>query len=127
MFRFSQRSLNRMEGVDGRLQQIAHRALAISKVDFGIPEYGGVRSQQDQHYLYSTGASSVDGITNISRHQDGKALDVFAYVNGKASWEPEHMAMVAVAMMQAASELGHKLEWGGLWNNSDMPHFQLTD
>jgi len=33
---------------------------------------------------------------------------------------------VACAMLQAASILGHKLEWGGLWP-WDKPHFQLLE
>lgn len=117
-----------MAGVDNRLQKIAHRALEISKVDFGIPEFGGLRTAEEQNALYSRGSSQLDGYTKKSNHQSGKALDVYAYVDGRASWEREHMAMVACAMLQAANELGYKLTWGGLWSNFvDFPHFQLED
>jgi len=54
------------------------------------------------------------------------ALDVYAYVDGAASWRPQHLATVAAAMLQAANELGVRLEWGGLWRSFvDMPHFQI--
>jgi peptidoglycan L-alanyl-D-glutamate endopeptidase CwlK len=125
-FKFSERSLNRMDGVDPRLQKVALRAIEISQVDFGIPEYGGIRTAEEQNSLYKDGKSKADGYKNQSYHQSGKALDVYAYINGSASWEPEHLAMVAAAMLQAAAELGYPVQWGGLWKSfQDMPHFQL--
>lgn len=126
MFRFSRTSEARLSTVDERLQAIARRAIQISKVDFGIPEFGGLRTAEEQNVLFSRGRSQLDGYDKKSHHQTGKALDVFAYVDGQASWEREHLAMVACAMLQAANELGHKLTWGGLWSRFvDFPHFQL--
>jgi peptidoglycan L-alanyl-D-glutamate endopeptidase CwlK len=125
-FKFSERSLNRMDGVDPRLQKVALRAIEISRVDFGIPEHGGIRTAEEQNSLYKEGKSKADGYDKQSYHQTGKALDVYAYINGSASWEPEHLAMVAAAMLQAAAELGYPVQWGGLWKSfQDMPHFQL--
>lgn len=125
-FQFSERSLERMEGVDPRLKEIAKHAITISKIDFGIPQDGGLRTAERQAELFADGKSKADGVKNKSRHQTGGALDVYAYVDGKASWEKEHLAMVAAAMFQSASILGYKLEWGGLWKSFvDMPHFQI--
>jgi len=126
MFKFSERSLSRRSGVDPRLIDISDMAIKSSVIDFGIPEYGGLRTEKDQRSLFAAGKSKCDGIDNKSYHQSGLALDVYAYVDGKASWEREHLAMVAAAMLQSACELGYKLEWGGLWP-WDMPHFQLGD
>lgn len=127
-FKFGIASKNRLRTVDKRLQEIAGVALSISKVDFGIPSNGGLRTADEQNRLYHNGKSQLDGYKRKSFHQTGKALDVYAYVNGKASWEKEHLAMVACAMLQAASALGYKLEWGGHWINFvDMPHFELSD
>ena len=127
-FKFSDASINRLNTVDDRLQEIAHLALSISKVDFGIPSNGGLRTAEVQNKLYHGGKSQLDGYKDISRHQSGKALDVYAFVNGKASWERGHLAMVACAMLQASSHLGYKLEWGGHWRNFvDMPHFELEE
>lgn len=132
MYALSERSKSRREGVDPRLIEICDLALHISVVDFGIPEYGGVRSAEEQNGLFLEKASKADGTTNLSNHQIkpgkkyGEALDFYAYVDGKASWEPVHLAMVACAFLQAASILGYKLEWGGLWKSfKDMPHVQL--
>lgn len=125
-FQFSKRSLERMEGVDPRLKEIAKHAITISKIDFGIPQDGGLRTAERQAELFADGKSKADGVKKKSRHQSGMALDVYAYVEGKASWEKEHLAMVAAAMLQSASILGYKLEWGGLWRSFvDMPHFQI--
>lgn len=127
-FKFSRNSIERMNGVDKNLRNVAYRALQISKVDFGIPAYGGRRTAEEQKQLFDDGKSQLDGTNKKSYHQTGKALDVYAYVDGKASWEKEHLAMVAAAMLQAASEMGVKLEWGGLWTSFvDMPHFQIPD
>lgn len=113
---------------DPRLVEIALAAIKISKVDFGIPEFGGKRTSQEQAALHNKGASNCDGIINKSKHQSGLALDVYAYVDGKASWKTEHLTSVAVAMLQAANMLGYKLSWAGLWTRfHDLPHFQLED
>lgn len=127
-FKFGSSSLNRLETVDARLKEVANLALSISKVDFGIPSSGALRTAEEQNKLYHNGKSQLDGYKRKSFHQTGKALDVYAYVNGKASWEREHLAMVACAMLQAASALGYKLEWGGHWCTFvDMPHFELGE
>lgn len=126
MFQFSKTSLERRAEVDPRLLEISDLALILTTVDFGIPRFGGLRTEEDQQYLHKSGASACDGIIIKSKHQSGLALDVYAYAGGKASWAMSDLAMVAAAMMQAASQLGYKLEWGGLWKNLDAPHFQLT-
>jgi peptidoglycan L-alanyl-D-glutamate endopeptidase CwlK len=128
MFKLSQNSLNNSSGVDPRLIEVLSRAIKISIIDFGVPSSGGLRTTEDQAALYADKKSKCDGVINKSYHQTGRALDVYAYVDGKASWEKEHLAIVAVAMMQAANELGYKLEWGGLFRSfTDMPHFQLGE
>jgi peptidoglycan L-alanyl-D-glutamate endopeptidase CwlK len=128
MFKLGANSLNNRAGVDPRLIEIDDRAIQITVIDYGHPSFGGLRTTEDQAALYTAGKSMADGRTNKSYHQTGRALDVYAYVDGKASWEAEHLAMIAVAYMQAANELGYKLTWGGLWTGfSDMPHFQLED
>jgi hypothetical protein len=125
-YKFSLKSRQRMKGINPDLIEIAERALELSNVDFGIPTYGGLRTASEQAQLYADGKSKADGYDKKSYHQTGNALDVYAYVDWKASWSPEHLALVAAAMLQAASELGIHLEWGGHWKSfKDMPHFQL--
>lgn len=127
MFKFSNRSKLNMEGVDPKLIRVAEEALSISRIDFGIPNLGGFRTAQEQYKLYQEEASQLDGYKLISNHQRRRALDFFAYVNGKASWEHEHMAMVGAAFLQAAVILEFDIRWGGLWKSfRDMPHIELA-
>lgn len=122
---FSSRSLARMVGVDQRIINVAERALEITPIDFGIPEHGGKRTPEEQYNLFAVGLSNADGYKKKSRHQYGLALDVYAYVDGKASWHIDHLTTVAAAMLQAANELSVKLQWAGHWTTfKDYPHFQ---
>ena len=117
-----------MAGIDGRLIDIADVAITLSNIDFGIPSTGGLRSEADQAKLFTAGKSKCDGRTNKSYHQSGKAVDVYAYVDGKASWDKLHLALIAAAMLQASAQLGHELKWGGLWKSwQDYPHFEIKD
>lgn len=118
MFKFSVTSRVRMSGVSPDLIEIANLAIKISVIDFGIPQDGGTRTAERQKELFNNGASKADGSTKLSRHQSGEALDFYAYVDGRASWERDHLAMVAAAFLQAASILGHSLNWGGLWSSN---------
>ncbi len=128
IYKLSKRSKQRREGVDPRLIEISDLAIQITAIDFGIPEYGGLRSTEEQAELFDSGASKCDGYRKKSRHQSGKALDFYAFVDGKASWEREHLAIVAAAFLQAASMLGYKLQWGGLWGSfPDFPHVELLE
>lgn len=126
-FKFSRTSLNRLNTTNRDIQRVAMRAIEITVIDFGIPQYGGLRTASEQKYLFDQDKSMCDGYEKKSYHQSGNALDFYAYVDGKASWDTEHLALVASAFLQAASELGIKLEWGGLWKGfRDMPHVQLS-
>ena len=127
-FQLGTNSLKNREGIDDRLLDITDLAIKLTNIDFGIPNTGGMRSVEDQAKLFTAGKSKADGRTNKSYHQTGKAVDVFAYVDGKASWEKEHLAIIAAAMLQASSQLGYELKWGGLWKSwQDFPHFEIRD
>ena len=120
--------MSHMAGVDNKLILIAHRAIEITHIDFGIPNTGGLRTEVEQALLYSQRKSKADGVNNLSKHQTGKALDFFAYVDGKGSWTKEHLAEVACAFMQAAIELDIKIKSGMFFKSfSDYPHIQLEE
>lgn len=134
MFRLGARSKKRMVGIDPRLIEIVERAIQITVLDFGVPEYGGLRTTDDQALLFARNVSKADGVNDRSNHQDGNALDFYAIDpdTGKASWEIPHLALVACALLQAASELGYRLKSGVLWGRgpyrkgfTDMPHVEL--
>ena len=119
---FSERSNTKLEGVDERLIRVATLALQLSPVDFGITE--GVRTLERQKELVKAGASR----TLKSKHLEGKAIDVVAYVGGKVAWDWPLYEKIAKAFKQAAAELEVNIKWGGDWATfRDGPHFQLED
>ena len=127
-FELGKNSLKNREGIDDRLLDITDLAIKLTNIDFGIPTTGGLRTEEVQAKLFEDGVSKADGVSNKSYHQSGKALDVYAYVDGKASWDKLHLTTIAAAMLQASAQLGYELKWGGLWKAwQDMPHFELRD
>lgn len=119
---FSERSNSKLEGVDERLIRVATLALQLSPIDFGITE--GVRTLERQKQLVKAGASR----TLKSKHLEGKAIDVVAYVGGKVAWDWPLYEKIAKAFKQAAAELDVNIKWGGDWTTfKDGPHFELVD
>jgi hypothetical protein len=113
-FRLSQRSLSRLAGVHPDLLAVTHYAIRITSVDFGIPEDGGVRTAYRQNQLVAEGKSQ----TLDSRHLTGHAVDIYAYVNGAASWAMADVMAVHYAFKNAGAALQVKLRWGGDWNSN---------
>ena len=127
MYKLSKRSYERLNGVDAILIGILTEAIKESPFDFGIPRNGGLRTAKEQNELYKKGRSRLDGFKNKSYHQTGKAFDIFAYVDGSASWEEEHLTPIARHIQEVAKEkFDIQLTWGGDWKSFiDMPHFQI--
>lgn len=129
-FRLSKNSLRNLDGVHPELVDVVKLAIQITKVDFGVSD--GYRTPEQQNKLYRQGRSepgdiitNIDGYDNKSYHQTGSAVDVYAYADGKASWQPEHLSQVACAMLEAAIRLDVNLRWGGHFKSFiDMPHFE---
>jgi len=114
-FHLSDASKRHREGVRSELIEISDLAIQMTLVDFGHGPLSGRRTAEEQHSLYLAGNSRADGFRDLSFHQTGNALDFYAWVGGRASWDPRHLAMVAAAHLQAAAILGYPISWGGLW------------
>lgn len=120
-FALSQRSINNLVGVDKRLVQVVHLAIELTKVDFAVIE--GVRTPQRQRELFDKGASQVrEGGT----HVQGRAVDLMAYIDDRASWELNLYDDIADAMKAAAIEFDVPLRWGAAWTVSDIRKWQGT-
>ena len=111
-FKLSNRSLERLEGVDERIVGVAKYAIGITKVDFGIPYLGGLRTMDQQRELFEKGASQ----TMKSKHLEGIAIATVAYVGPRVSWEINLYDDIADAMKEAAKDVGVKLRWGAAWH-----------
>jgi len=119
-FSLSQRSIKALEGVHPDMVKVVKRAIQITDIDFVVTE--GLRTLQKQKQLVAAGASQ----TMRSRHLTGHAVDLAALVAGKVRWDYPLYGKLAVAMKQAAKEVGVPIEWGGDWKSfKDGPHFQL--
>lgn len=114
MFRLSQRSLDRLQGVDERLVNVVEMAIQLTNVDFGVVQ--GLRTIEMQRKLVASGASQ----TMASKHLEGRAVDLMAYIDGRGSWELTLYDDIADAMAQAANEFGLKVRWGGAWTVDDI-------
>jgi peptidoglycan L-alanyl-D-glutamate endopeptidase CwlK len=120
MFKFSKRSLQRLEGVHPDLRSVMIYAIAISPVDFAITE--GLRTLDRQKQLVEAGASK----TMNSRHLTGHAVDVAAFIGRELRWDWPLYERLSESVKQAAKIVQIPIEWGGDWKRfRDGPHFQL--
>ena len=119
-FKLSQRSLDKMEGVDTRLVAVAKAAIGHTKTDFGV--ICGLRTIEEQRELYNKGASK----TMKSKHIDGNALDLMAYVGSRGSWEIKLYDDIADAVKQAAIDVGVPVRWGAAWHINDIRDWDGT-
>lgn len=156
---FSKSSMEKYETLHSDLRSILDEVIKTCTVDFSLTE--GYRSSEVQFDYYRRGRElRPDGswvvvdrkkvITNIDghnvlgkhNHNPSLAVDIMVYVKGKPqlSYDAQHLAYIAGAMMFAADKLysqgliSHKLRWGGNWDRDgdltnqnffDMPHFEL--
>ena len=94
--------------------RVVKTAITVSKIDFGV--ICGLRTIEEQKELVAKGASQ----TMKSKHIDGLAVDLMAYVGGRASWELNLYDDIADAMKIAADEEDVSLRWGAAWHINDL-------
>lgn len=119
-YKLSKRSLARLEGVDERMVRVVKTAITFSNVDFGVIQ--GLRTIEEQRELVAKGASQ----TMKSKHLDGLAVDLMAYVGSRGSWELSLYDDIADAMKLAAIEEGVSLRWGAAWQINDIREWDGT-
>lgn len=120
-FSLSQKSKDKLEGVDIRLIRLVEQAIKETTVDFSVLE--GLRTPERQQQLVNDGFSQ----TMKSKHLTGHAVDLGAIVDGKLSWDKKHYPAIAEAMKKAAAEQNVKIRWGGDFKSFfDGPHFELV-
>ena len=117
-FKLSRRSLDRLEGIDDRLQAVVKMAITMTKTDFGVVQ--GMRTLEQQKELVDKGASQ----TMKSKHLEGKAFDIMAYINGRASWELSVYDDLADAVKEAATTTRMFLFAGALLGAHQTCHTQ---
>jgi len=113
-FSLSSRSLAKLEGVDETLGAVVNKAIERTKIDFGVAF--GMRTVEEQTALVAAGRSQ----TMKSKHLDGRAVDLMAYVDGTGCWELNVYDDLCDAMKDAAEELGVAIKWGAAWSEGDI-------
>ena len=119
-FKLSDRSMGRLEGIEPELIGIVTRAIELTKIDFGVT--CGLRSKEEQRKLVETGASQ----TMKSKHLEGRAVDVVAYIGSRITWELNVYDDIADAFKQAAEEMDVGIRWGAAWNIYDLRGWDKT-
>jgi hypothetical protein len=111
-FHFSKSSLDKLITTDERLQYLAIKVLEISPLDFAITY--GKRTLEEQNKLFKQGRSKLDGINKISKHQEGKAIDICPVINGKLDYAAESDLFFILGLFYyKAKELTEKYELSG--------------
>jgi peptidoglycan L-alanyl-D-glutamate endopeptidase CwlK len=119
-FKLSQRSLDKLEGVDERLVAVVKHAITATKIDCGVIQ--GMRTLEMQKELVAKGASQ----TMKSKHLEGNAVDLMAYIGGRGSWELNVYDDLADAMKEGANAVGCKVRWGAAWHIDDIGSWDGT-
>jgi peptidoglycan L-alanyl-D-glutamate endopeptidase CwlK len=109
-FKLSPRSVKMLTGVNPQLVEVVQYAITVTKVDFAVIE--GVRTMARQRELVKQGASQ----TLQSKHLDGRAVDLMAYIGNRPSWELNLYDDIADAVKEGALKVGVGIRWGGAWS-----------
>ena len=119
-YKLSTKSQERLIGVEPELKEIVYEAIKVTKVDFGVIE--GLRTEEKQKQLVESGASQ----TMKSKHLEGRAVDLIAYIGGRGSWELSVYDEIADAMKQAAIKVDVAVRWGAAWTVTDIREWDGT-
>ena len=119
-FSLSKRSLSRLAGVDEDLVEVVKYAITVTKIDFGVT--CGVRTVAEQKALVASGASQ----TMNSKHLEGRAVDLVAYIGPRVSWELNLYDDIADAMKEGAVVKSVDLRWGAAWHIPDIRFWDGT-
>lgn len=118
-FKWSQRSLTAMEGINPDLRKVCDLALQLTTQDFVITE--GKRTVERERQLVAEGKSQ----TMHSRHIGGFAVDYVDYPG--FTYDLDKCKLIADAFKKAANQLNIPIVWGGDWQHfQDSDHIELN-
>ena len=119
-YKLSTKSQERLIGVEPELKEVVYEAIKVTKIDFGVIE--GLRTEEKQKQLVESGASQ----TMKSKHLEGRAVDLMAYIGGRGSWELNVYDEIADAMKEAAIKVDVAVRWGAAWTVTDIREWKGT-
>jgi len=145
-FKFGKTSQERLSTCEKYLQDVMNKAIKLSKVDFGIAQGRRTIAEQRQYFLEKKSKVNPDTYTPEQLPLKGfhivdnvytksGAVDIFGYVNNKATWDEKHLCYIAGIIMCIDAQMENRLVWGGNWDDDgeiiydqsfvDLPHFQV--
>lgn len=136
-YKLSRSSNRNLKGVKDGIKQLVKRVLSKSPHDFGIPQYGGFRTAQEQNNLFykRPSVTTLDGFIKKSYHQSGNAVDIYVYDEHGACWDCKEkykeISEIFKSEFGLMKDEGLFLEneflyWGGDWTRfNDLPHFEV--
>ena len=107
-------------GVEPELKEVVYEAIKVTKIDFGVIE--GLRTEEKQKQLVESGASQ----TMKSKHLEGRAVALMAYIGGRGSWDLNVYDEIADAMKEAAVKVDVAVRWGAAWTVTDIREWEGT-
>ena len=119
-YKLSTKSQERLIGVEPELKEIVYEAIKVTKIDFGV--IVALRTEEKQKQLVEAGASQ----TMKSKHLEGRAVDLMAYIGGRGSWELSVYDEIADAMKEAAIKVDVAVRWGAAWTVTDIREWKGT-
>jgi len=99
-----------MSGIEPDLIEVVKTAITLTKVDFGVT--CGMRTLAEQEALVAKGASQ----TMKSKHLEGRAVDLVAYVGSNVTWSLNMYDDLADAMAEASRIHSVPVKWGAAWS-----------
>ena len=148
MYNLSTTSNARLNTCHSYLQAVVREAIKVSPVDFGVAQGERTKAKQLEYFL--AGKSKVDPrryteeelvhkgkhITTESFPMSG-AVDIYAFVNGKASWDIKYLSVIYGVIMAIDKSHRSLLRCGINWDSDgtiitdqnflDAPHYELIN
>ena len=125
-YKLSERSKERLEGVDARLKALVDEILWY--MDVSVIE--GIRTVTQQQEYIRKGVSK----TMRSKHLTGKAVDLYPYpiprnADGSINSNDPAWNQLGHVAIFCAGRLGlQEIRWGGFWTSLiDKPHFEIEE
>ncbi len=129
VYHLSNRSMSQLIGMNPILSFAVCMTIQRTKQDFGILRRGGVRTHKEQAEMYAQGRTTPGNKitwTLNSKHKDGNAVDLVAFVDGKPTWEDKYYKEIEIAMKSVIKDYALEIDYGfDLWGK-DKPHWQIT-
>ncbi|MDR1426024.1 MAG: hypothetical protein LBI70_03475 [Rickettsiales bacterium] len=121
-YSFGARSERILALVVPELSLLAHRVISLSPIDFAVVE--GLRSAQRQKMLYDSGKSK----TLISKHREGRALDIVPWLDGDCDYEAvEDCCFLMGLFYGTAKTLNLDLRVGAIWDGNSIKNNKFLD